>query len=131
MKHFLSYFDKLEDIIRARLSHYPIVYAFIGAIGIILVWKGVWETAELFPSLFGPPSFILGAAILLLTGLLVSFFIGDSIIISGFRKEKKLAEKVSAELRVEKDILEEVSSRLDVIEKELEHREGESKRDAS
>lgn len=119
-KKLLAYFDGLEDRIRIRLSRHPIVYAFVGAIGIVLVWKGVWETAELFPALHGPASFAVGVIILLLSGLMVSFFIGDSIILSGFRREKKLVEKAESELRTEKDMLQEVSRRLDNIERELD-----------
>ena len=120
VKMILGFFDRLEDRIRIRLSHWPILYAFIGAVGIILVWKGVWETAELFPSLYGPPSAVLGAGILLLTGLLVSFFIGDSIIISGFKGEKKLVEKTEKEVSEEQVEMTEVITRLDHIEEELD-----------
>lgn len=113
------YFDKLEDRIRFKLSRYPILYALVGAIGIVLVWKGVWEMAGSFSSLDGFASFFLGTLILLLSGLLVSFFIGDSILISGFKKEKKLMEKAESEVRSEKDILDEIVRRLERIEKEL------------
>lgn len=126
-RKILSYFDGLEDRVRIKLSRHPIIYAFVGAIGIVLVWKGVWETAEIFPILYGPASFALGVIILLLSGLMVSFFIGDSIILSGFRKEKKLVERAESEIHSEKDILREVSQRLDEIEDTLEEKNGEEK----
>lgn len=113
------YFDRLEDRIRFRLSRYPILYAIVGAIGIVLVWKGVWEMAGSFMILKGFPSFFLGTVILLLSGLLVSFFIGDSILISGFKKEKKLMEKAEEEVRSEKELLEAILVRVERIEKEL------------
>ena len=87
VKKIVSFFDKLEDRIRIRLSHSPILYATIGGVGIVLFWKGVWETAEMIPYLHGIGSVVLGTLILLLTGLMVSFFIGESIIISGFKKK--------------------------------------------
>ncbi len=114
MRHIVQWFDRFEDRIRAKLSHYPILYALIGGVGIVLFWKGVWETAELYPHLFGPASILLGVIIMLATGLLVSFFIGDSIILSGIAREKKLVEKT------EKEILNESATLVDVMEA-LEH----------
>lgn len=104
---------------RIVLSHHPIPYALIGGIGIVLFWKGVWETAEYFPVLFGPVSIVIGTLILLATGLLVSFFIGDNIIISGFNKEKKLVEKTESEVRAEEAIQKHQAAELHIIETEL------------
>lgn len=119
-KHVVAYFDKLEDRIRIKLSRQPILYAIIGGIGIVLFWKGVWEFAELFPILHGIGSIILGTLILLLSGLLVSFFIGDSIIISGFKKEKKLVEKTEIELVEEQVKMDKIATELRHIEHDLE-----------
>ena len=119
IKRIVNFFDKLEDRVRISLSHYPITYAIVGGIGIVLFWKGVWETAELFPVLFGPMSVIIGLIILLLTGLLVSFFVGDSIILSGFNREKKLVEKTESEVRSDKDINQHILEKLEIVEAEL------------
>jgi|SRR3989344_577043 len=115
-----KFFDKLEDTVRIFLSRHPISYALIGAIGIILLWKGVWEMAEAVPILFGLGSVLLGVAILLLTGLLVSFFIGDSILISGLRREKKLFEKTEVEVKSEKEILQDIISEIKSLRKDIE-----------
>ena len=120
MKDIVHFFDRLEDKTRISLSHRPILYAIIGGIGIVLFWKGVWETASLFPFLNDVGSILLGLLILLMTGFLVSFFIGDSIMLSGFKHEKKLAEKTEEEVRAEKDTSQEILDRLDSIERELE-----------
>ncbi len=120
LKKTISFFDKLEDKIRGGLSHWPIFYSFIGGVGIVLFWKGVWEIAEYYPVLFGPASVLIGLIILLLTGLLVSFFIGDSIILSGLKHEKKLVEKTEVEVRSEEDLMVLMMSRLDAIEKKLD-----------
>lgn len=119
-KAVITYFDKLEDRVRIKLSRNPIIYAIIGGVGIVLFWKGVWETAEYFPILHGPGSITLGVAILLVSGLLVASFIGDSIIMSGYKKEKKLVEKTEAELADERNSLEYVVAELDEIENEIE-----------
>ncbi len=115
LKKLINFFDKLEDKVRIRLSHYPILYALVGAVGIVLVWKGVWESAEHFPILYGPASILLGTAILLVTGLMVSFFIGDTIIISGFKKEKKLVEKT------EKEMLDATKNQTEILTAEIQH----------
>lgn len=127
-KNLDHFFDKLEDHVRGRLSRSPLLYSFIGGVGIVLFWKGVWETAELLPSLFGIPSLILGALIMLPTGLFVSFFIGDGIILSGIKNEKKLVEKTESEVRKETVDLRVLLERLESIEKKIEHSSSPRKR---
>lgn len=120
VKRIVHFFDKLEDKVRITLSHRPILYAIVGGVGIILFWKGVWEMAEVFPILHGIGSLILGVSILLMTGLLVSFFIGDSIILSGYNREKKLAEKTEMEVREERNTDECIIEHLEAIERKLD-----------
>ena len=112
--------DRLGDKARGRLSHYPIIYAFIGGTGIIIFWRGIWHTMDyamkrLFtvsdnltstslsqlPWWDGPLSILVGAGLLLMVGLFVTSFIGNEIIISGLKKEKKIVEKTEEELEVE------------------------------
>ena len=130
------FFDKLEDRVRARLSHRQILYGFVGGVGVVLFWRGVWHTADyIFLRLFGVGyemttidlaelwdglfSGAIGAVLLLITGLFVSSFIGNEIIISGLRGEKKLAEKTEGEVEAEENILEEIRRRLARIEKDI------------
>ena len=89
MEKIIKFFDKLEDKIRRKLSRCPIIYALVGSVGIILLWRGVWMTADMFNFMTGPVSVIIGIVILLLIGLFVSFFIGDQIIISGIKAERR------------------------------------------
>lgn len=120
VRKILTFFDKLEDFVRINLSHSPIVYSLVGAVGIILLWKGVWEVAELIPGLHGMGSIVMGVIILLVSGLLVSFFIGDSIILSGFKREKKLAERSEKEiLQAEKAQTQEILAKLNHLEEDL------------
>ena len=93
MKKIIKFFDKLEDWVRGKLSHYPILYALIGGVGIVLFWRGVWHVADEM-SLGSWTSIIISLILLLMTGLFVSFFIGHYIIFSGLKQEKKIEEKM-------------------------------------
>lgn len=115
----VRFFDVLEDKIRAQLSRYPLLYALIGGIGVVLFWRGVWHTADQFLFLSGPVSLMIGAVILGLTGILVSAFIGNSIIIAGLKGEKKQEEKTQAEILAEQDKVMDIESTLTHIESEL------------
>jgi len=115
-RKIVHFFDKAEDKVRVALSHQPIFYAIVGGIGIVLFWKGVWETAAFFPFLHGIGSVLLGTVILLMTGLMVSVFIGDSIILSGLKGEKKMVEKTEKEIQEEEGIDERILAELETIE---------------
>lgn len=119
LRTIISLFDKVEDSLRIHLSRKPIAYAIIGALGIILLWKGVWETAGLVPALNGPGSIVVGLIILLSTGLLVSFFIGDNIILSGRKREKKLAEQTESEVQQTEQTTKAIIAKLDHLEKDV------------
>ena len=131
-KTIYDWCDKLEDRVRGYLSHYPIIYAFTGAIGIVIFWRGVWHTVDFVMGSFtavsaglssvdlnlgvwwdGPLSFVIGSVLLLMTGVFVSNFIGNEIIISGLKGEKKIAEKTEKEVRTEEDRLSSVRSQIE------------------
>ena len=112
MKNIVKFFDKLEDKTRAHLSQYPLIYSLIGGVGVVLFWRGIWHTADQFAFLTGPVSILISLAILLLTGLFVSFFVGDRIIISGLKKDKKIIEKAKEELKDDRIILAEVKEEI-------------------
>lgn len=118
------FFDKLEDRVRGRLSRKPIGYAFLGGVGVVLFWRGVWHLVDTLmfhyfgimpldavnevsslPWWDGPLSLALGITMLLMSGLFVSNFIGNEIIISGIRGEKKMVDKTEEELDEELDEL--------------------------
>lgn len=133
-----KFFDKLEDKVRGRLSRYPIGYAIIGGIGTVLFWRGVWHIADALsvaylphngvatgsldlPSVFdGAVSAFIGLVCLLMTGLFVATFIGDHIIVSGLRHEKKVAEKTEAEVTEEENIIKKVHDELHTLNRKLE-----------
>jgi hypothetical protein len=119
-RRIYKFFDHLEDKTRGLLSHYPIIYALIGGIGIVLFWRGVWHIADEFAFMTGWLSIIIGTICLLLTGLFVSVFIGDQVIISGLRGEKKVAEKTESEVEEEEEILSDVRRELRRIHEKLD-----------
>ncbi len=120
IKKIVRFFDKLEDRIRGRLSHYPIVYAFFGGIGVVLFWRGVWHTADDF-GMASLSSLIIGTALLLLTGVFVSAFIGNRLIISGLSGEKKLEEKEQSEIESEENQIKNLQNAVSRLEKKLDH----------
>lgn len=97
IKKISKFFDKFEDKVRGNLSRAPIIYAIVGGAAHVLFWRGVWHLADDY-NLSSWGSLVLGTAVLLATGLIVASFIGDSIIISGIKHEKKVTEKTEKEV---------------------------------
>ncbi len=120
-KKIFHFFDKLEDHVREYLSLHPILYSFISGIAIVLFWRGIWVLADETPFLSnGFVSVFVSVAVLLVTGLFVSFFVGDVILMSGLRKEKKLIEKTEDDVKGEEDVLREVQNEMHDIKSELD-----------
>ena len=118
MKKVLHFFDKLEDKTRSKLSRAPLLYALVGGIGVILFWRGIWHMADNL-SVGAVTSTIIGAIILLITGVFVSAFIGNRLIISGLYGEKKLAEKTEEEIETEEVQLRKLQSTLNKVEEQV------------
>lgn len=117
-KKIFRFLDGVEDKIRQSLSHHPLVYAFIGSVGIVLIWRGVWMIADSF-NIPGGYSLLAGVLISAISGLFVSYFVGDKIIISGIRREKRIDEKTEKEIKKEEAILERIEERIKKIEEKL------------
>lgn len=124
MKIIVRFFDKLEDRVRATLSRLPIIYAFLGGVGVILFWRGVWHFAD---SINLDPIFslIIGTIILLIIGAFVTTFIGNRLIISGLSGEKKLAEKTKVEIDTEETEIRKLQKTLDRVEEKVSNIESE------
>ncbi len=128
-KKVYDYFDKFEDRVRAWLSRSPILYAFIAGVSIVLFWRGVWRIGDWLEGrggflgvLFsGPGSVLLTVVVMLATGLFISFFVGDLIIMSGLKREKKIVDKTELEVKDEETKLEEMEEVLSEVQEELRH----------
>jgi len=127
-KAITNYFDKLEDRVRMRLSHRSIIYAFIGGMGTILIWRGIWHSADILMTKGGflgwffyePITIVWTSLILLMTGLFVSNLIGERVIISGIKKEKKVTDKTEIEVDKEEDEIREMRDKIKQISKDVE-----------
>ena len=137
MKFVYGIFSKLEYKVRTKLSHYPIVYAIIGSFGVVIFWRGIWHTMDFISGIIfssqqstsigldnlsgwdGPLSILIGGVLLLATGLFVSSFIGNEIIISGLRGEKKLSDKTEEEVKKETGAMGEIEHEVVEIEHHL------------
>lgn len=121
------FFDKVEDHVRGALAKHLFTYTFIGGIGVVLFWRGVWHMADVLEAsggvsrvIFSPlGSTILGVLILLSTGLFVSIFLGESIIMSGIKREQKIIDKTIVDVDTEKAEVEESIGMISDVEKEV------------
>jgi hypothetical protein len=74
-------------------------------------------------------SIVLGVVILLSTGLFVSVFVGDSIIMSGIKHDKKIIERAIEDVELEKsdiekmlDLVVEMKQEIEVLEKKVRNK---------
>jgi hypothetical protein len=133
------FFDKLEDKVRAKLSHRSIIYAFIGGSTHVIFWRGIWITSDIIRdygwggiltnaqvsgfwgwAFYEPVALVWSTAILLLTGLFVAGFIGERIIISGLKKEKKVTDKTEIEIQEEEGKIKILERKLDRMVNDIE-----------
>lgn len=127
IRFIFNYFDKLEDKVRAHLSKHPILYTMIGGVAIVLFWRGVWHTADILQARGGvlgwifyePVNLLIVLGILLLTGLFVSYFIGDTILLSGLKKQKKVTDKTERDIQEEETQLESIKNTIKEIKKDV------------
>jgi hypothetical protein len=119
IKEFIKHLDHFEIRIRHQLSHWPIVYAFLGSVGVVFIWRGIWMISDDL-GMSGVSSLFWGVAISISIGLFVSFFVGDKIIISGIKSEKRIDEKTEDEIKKEEISLVEIKKDLKEIKEEID-----------
>jgi len=137
MRNIRSLITRLEERARIRLSHHPKIYALIVGVGIVLFWRGVWHSTDLihtylniFQNSFtidasaspwwdGPLSLVVGIIILFFTGAFTSSFIGNELILSGLRGEKRLSEKTESEVKDEEQFILDIKQELDTMTEKI------------
>lgn len=117
-KRIIKSYNHFEIKLRHNLSNWPILYAFIGSIGVVLIWRGVWMIADDI-NMSGGVSLVLGVVISIIIGLFVSFFVGERIIIAGIKNEKRIDEKTESEIRKEEITLVEIQKDLRDIKNDI------------
>jgi hypothetical protein len=134
----VNFFDRLEDRVRAKLSHRSIIYAFIGGATHVIFWRGIWITSDIIRDygwrgiwtesnvsgfwgwvFYEPVALVWATIILLLTGLFVAGFIGERIIISGLKNEKKVTDRTEEEVKKEDANIVVLNGKIDSILKEI------------
>lgn len=122
-KKTISFFNKLDDKIRSRLSDRPVLYAVIAAIGIVLLWRGIWMIADDM-GVSGWASVIVGAVLLLITGVFVSAFIGNRVLLAGLRDQKKMSQQekkcMELDLQHEHEAIDNISESLEGIKEDID-----------
>ena len=119
-QHIVNFFDKEEDSVRGFLSKRPIAYALVAGIAVVLFWRGVWMTADMFSFLNGPVSIIISTLVMLISGVFVSYFVGDMIIISGLTKDKKVMDKTAEEIQKEEEVIDRIEEKIENLEEKID-----------
>ena len=130
----LNFFDRLEDRVRETLSHKSFLYAFIGGAAHVIFWRGVWHTSDFIMTgnwhleeirgfwgwlFYEPITIAWSAIVMILTGLFVATFIGERIIISGLKKEKKVTDRTEEEILREDQKISVLAEKLDSLNRQL------------
>ncbi len=126
-----AFSTKYEEKMRIYLSHRPKLYALIVGIGIVIFWRGVWHTTDFVHNLIsyfqgnlttdsfsspwwdGPLSFAVGIVILFAAGAFTSSFIGNELILSGLKGEKRLSKKTETEVKGEEEYIVDIQEELE------------------
>jgi hypothetical protein len=125
---FFKLFNKLEDYVREHLAKYPLFYAFLAGVVVVLFWRGVWNTADILSHrndfflwfFYGPNQVVFSTILLLLMGLMVSVFVGEKIIISGLRHEKKFEDRTQEIVEEEVITLKHIQNEIRSLKAEIE-----------
>jgi hypothetical protein len=122
MKYVTNIFLRIEERARTYFERVPFLHAFLGGVGVVLFWRGVWEVADRI-QIDPIVSIVVGSLLLGAIGLFLHTFVGNAIIIKNVEKDKRMTTRAEHEIAVvEKDIkqegatLEQLSAKIDRLE---------------
>lgn len=122
MKYVTNIFLRIEERARTYFERVPFLHAFLGGVGVVLFWRGVWEIADRI-HIDPVVSIVVGSLLLGAIGLFLHTFVGNAIIIKNVEKDKRMTTRAEHEIAVvEKDIkqegatLDQLSAKIDRLE---------------
>lgn len=123
-----GFLGRFEEKMRRHLTGHPVIFTLVGGVATVLFWRGVWHTADSLSARGGwlgwlfyePVSLVLALLVLLATGLFVSFFIGDIMLLSGLKQEKRLAAEVKKEVEAEETEVTSLQSAIAELKDEVD-----------
>jgi len=122
MKYVTNIFLRIEERARTYFERVPFLHAFLGGVGVVLFWRGVWELADRI-HIDPIVSIVVGSLLLGAIGLFLHTFVGNAIIIKNVEKDKRMTTRAEHEIAaVEKDIkregatLDQLSAKIDRLE---------------
>ena len=123
MRPNTNIFVAIEDRARRFFERTPFLQAFLAGIGVIIFWRGVWEWCD--QSGISPvASIIIGGLILIVVGVFVQTFIGNTLIIKEVKQEEKIEKsaihKMEGEVGTEEITLVDLSKKLDQLIEKIE-----------
>ena len=120
MKKIILAIEAGEKAIRKFLTNYPVLYAGITALAIVVFWEGIAEIARSYAATTGPYLLIIiSVPVLIVLGTFLPFFITDKKVLSEMAHEEKEIEKVEKEEEKDTDILKRMSEKIDEMDQEI------------
>jgi hypothetical protein len=119
MHYVTTIFLKIEERARTFFARLPFIHAFLAGVGIILVWRGVWETADRL-GIMPLASIAIGVVLLVAIGLYLQTLVGNTIIINEVKKDKEMTRRTEREIKVEEITMEVLAARLEMISAKLD-----------
>jgi len=145
MKALFIFLKTTGKKLQRALRRHPLVYAFVGGVGIVLFWRGVWYLTDflvfaiLVPrdqlgaidwtgGIDGGISLVLGIALLLSTGLFVSEFLSGQVLMAEGKEEERLAKETEEGIKKESSELPSIEEGLQHIEEEIKNLKDQARR---